>query len=451
MLTDQATGAVVSRHCRIVPRAPNRLERPVRLERPSAVAQDGRATGRSEIGAVHKLILAAVWITFATSGVVFSEPAPVDVLIVGLIALLPAAGIVLLTPRLAVFAALWGLVAAGGLVASTMSGDMQGSTVFTLVSIYLYAAAVITAAFIAWAPKRHADLILSAWLMAGLATAVTGILGYFALVPGAADVFTRFGRASGTFKDPNVMGAFLVAPFLYALHLALNASASRAIWMSLAALACAGLLALATVLTMSRGAWLNLAAGLALYTALSWTTAATAHERKRIMTAVLAGAGVLVLVTAALLQDDRIAKTLSDRATLTQSYDEGPEGRFGGQLKAFDLLIVNPAGIGAGEFQRSHHYEDVHNVYLSVFLNNGWLGGFAYWIVVAATLVIGTLAMSGAKVERHLLVIAIAAFAATALEGLVIDTDHWRSFYLLAALVWGLAAYPHHQQTVERR
>ncbi len=39
---------------------------------------------------------------------------------------------------------------------------------------------------------------------------------------------------------------------------------------------------------------------------------------------------------------------------------------------------------------------------------------------------------------RPLFLVAYAAFAATAFEGMIIDSDHWRHFYVLLAIVWGL-------------
>jgi sugar phosphate permease len=35
--------------------------------------------------------------------------------------------------------------------------------------------------------------------------------------------------------------------------------------------------------------------------------------------------------------------------------------------------------------------------------------------------------------------VVVAAFLGMVLEGLVIDTDHWRHFYLIMAMIWGLA------------
>jgi hypothetical protein len=39
---------------------------------------------------------------------------------------------------------------------------------------------------------------------------------------------------------------------------------------------------------------------------------------------------------------------------------------------------------------------------------------------------------------QPLLLVAYACFLANAVEGMVIDIDHWRHFYLLMALLWGM-------------
>jgi hypothetical protein len=38
------------------------------------------------------------------------------------------------------------------------------------------------------------------------------------------------------------------------------------------------------------------------------------------------------------------------------------------------------------------------------------------------------------------LIAAFATFFGTAMEGFVIDTDHWRHFFLLLGMIWGLSA-----------
>jgi len=234
---------------------------------------------------------------------------------------------------------------------------------------------------------------------------------------------------------------------LYVLHLSLERSWLRAI----VPLATAGLLALGILLSYSRGAWINLALAVAIYAVLAFITAATAGARERIVALVLSGAAVIALVTGVAVQDDRIGAFFKDRASLTQSYDEGPEGRFGGQQKAVQLILENPLGIGAGQFTSVYHSEEVHNVYLSMLLNAGWAGGLMFWLMTGLTIAIGLKAALVTSPARPLFLVAYAAFCATAAEGIVIDIDHWRSFYILMALVWGSAFSPFRSEEVASR
>ncbi len=389
-------------------------------------------------GLIHAAILATVWTTFALSGIVFTEPAPVDAMLMGLVLLLPAVGLVTFAPALQLYIALWCVCAASGFLTCTLSRDMAASTTFTAVSLYLYIASFILAAFVAHRPVRHTQLILNGWLWAALIATACGLIGYFKLVPGAYELFTKFDRVAGTFKDPNVFGPFLVAPFLYCVHLVLNRPVARTIVPLIAAC----LLALGVLLSFSRGAWFNLGLGLAVYGVLAFATAGSARQREKIATLVVAAVVLIAVITFLVLQDDKIGSFLTDRASLTQSYDVGPAGRFGGQEKAIRLLLDNPFGIGAGQFTLIHHHEEVHNVFLSIFHNTGWLGGLTYWLMVGLTITLGTRHIATANAARPLFLIVYAAFLATALEGVIVDTDHWRSFYVLMALVWGLASAP---------
>lgn len=375
----------------------------------------------------------AVFLAFATSGIVFSEPAPTDALLMGLIVLLPAIGLVAISPLLVAYLGLWLTAGACGLLAAALAPDVASSVKFTFVSIYLYLASFVLAAFVARDPRFHVELIFKGWTLAALVATAAGLVGYFSLLPGAEDLFTRFGRLSGTFKDPNVLGPFLVAPFLYALHVALDRPLAR----MAGPLLIAGVLALAILLSFSRGAWFNLAVALAVYGALALATAEDAARRLRILRLMAGGAALVGLVVLGALQNDRVQELLSQRASLTQSYDVGPDGRFGGQQKAIGLVATNPLGVGALVFGSVHHHEEPHNVYLSMLLNAGWLGGGIYWLFALTTIGLGVAHALRPGPARPLLLIAVAAFSANALEGLIIDLDHWRHVYVLMAIVWG--------------
>ncbi len=385
----------------------------------------------------HWLALGLVWLTIASGAVVFSEPAPFDVLMIGLVLLLPLMRLARFTPGLIAMLGLWLVVAAAGLAASTASLDMAASIRHTLITLYLSLAGITIAAFVAQAPLRHTRLILSATLGAALIATAAAAAGYFGLAPGGLeDILTVYGRARGTFKDPNVFGPFLVPALLYAIHLW---TARRALASPLR-LAVILLLALGILISFSRGAWANMAIAMAVYGYLRFVTARTHRLRLKLFLLAFFGAIALGLTLLAALQSDTIRTLIAERAALTQSYDTGPEGRFGGQRKALSLIVEKPLGIGALQFSGRYHSEDVHNVYLSMFLNAGWIGGFLYVLIMAATLWLGLAHAFRRAPTQGLFLVAYAAFAATALEGLLIDTDHWRHGWVLLGLVWGLIA-----------
>ena len=387
--------------------------------------------------AAHSAALGLVWLTVATSGFVFTEPCPTDALAIALIVLLPAIGLVQLGPELALLLFVFAAAASCSLISAGAAFDLDMAVKHTTVSIYLYGATVVLAGFIATKPEAHAKLIFSGLTVAAVIAATAGLMGYFDLVAGS-EIFTKFGRASGTFKDPNVFGPFLVPPFLYAIHIALERSLKRAAL----PLALAGFLSLGVFLSFSRGAWMNLLVALGIYFVLAFLTATSNARRQKIALLSLFGAGFVAAIVGGALQIDKVAELVNERASVAQDYDVGPDGRFGGQEKAVALILANPAGIGAQQFALVYHHEEVHNVYLSMALNAGWLGASLYVIAVTSTLLLGlAAAFKGGPAQPYLL-IAIAAFAANAFEGIIIDTDHWRHFYLLMAIVWGFATAP---------
>jgi hypothetical protein len=117
-------------------------------------------------------------------------------------------------------------------------------------------------------------------------------------------------------------------------------------------------------------------------------------------------------------------------------------------MKAVGLIIENPLGLGAQNFARFFHHEEVHNVYLSMFLNTGWIGGILYLLMCGGTLALGFRFVLRSSKSAPLFLIVFSALAGNICEGVLIDSDHWRHFYLLMALQWGLMfANPRKERT----
>ena len=403
------------------------------LQRPGLVAP-ADVSAPAHKSDLHCLALAFVWLAVASGAIVLSEPAPVDVLMLGLIFLLPLLRLVTIPPALFGYFGLWLFVLAGGVLATTQSAELGRTATHTFITVYLATSSLVLAGFVAHRPHAHTKLILNAYLCAAFVTAVAGVIGYFGLLPGADALFTKFERAAGTFKDPNVFGPFLVPALLYAVYLGLNKSALRA----LPQLVMVAFLLFAILLSFSRGAWFNLGLSFLVFGYLSFVTSASNRYRLRLLVAAVLGGLLGVVVVIFALQFENVASLLSERAQLFHSYDVGPEGRMGGHEKARGLILDHPFGVGGLQFGARYHHEDAHNVYLSMFLNAGWLGGLFYLCIVVATL-LGGLRHAFRRTEcQPLFLIVFAALVGTIVEGLVIDTDHWRHFFLELAVVWGL-------------
>ena len=144
------------------------------------------------------------------------------------------------------------------------------------------------------------------------------------------------------------------------------------------------------------------------------------------------------LLVAAMMSIDTVRDLFLERAKAIQPYDVGPGGRFWEQRLALGVILDHPNGMGPFEFSRVFGMQQ-HDVYMQGFLVYGWLGGAAYLTLVAVTLAgrarNGPRAGAVAKLPHRRL----CDLVGEAVEGLIVDTDHWRHFFLLLGLIWGLA------------
>lgn len=376
----------------------------------------------------------AVAAAMGTSAIVFSEPAVADILMAAVIVGLPLLGVTRFGHASILNLMLWLILVACGIAACSLSTTMSTAIIHQVVTLYLALGAFVLAGYIAADAEPRFHLVMRFYTLACLVAAIAGLAGYFNALPGAYDLFTNYGRARGTFKDPNVLGAALAPAIVYTVWIVLRHPLRQA---ALAA-AVSFPLMLALLLSFSRGAWISAAFSLLIAGWLSAVTTRRKGDHVRLVAVGTLGTLVLALAFANTLRHESIGDLLSERASFDQSYDSGPEGRFGGQAKAINLILENPFGIGTHTFRDSYHGEEPHNVYLSQFLNAGWLGGTLYIVSVLGTLAAGLYAARRRTALQGPLIIATAAFAGVVLEGLVIDSDHWRHFFLQMALIWGL-------------
>jgi hypothetical protein len=134
-----------------------------------------------------------------------------------------------------------------------------------------------------------------------------------------------------------------------------------------------------------------------------------------------------------------VADMFANRFHLFNSYDVGHGGRFRLQELAFGAMLQFPNGMGPFGFARAHGLQQ-HNVYLQAFMVYGWIGGVTYIVLLGATFALAFRTVLVRTPWQPFLITAFGAFVGEVLEGMVIDTDHWRHFFLLLGMIWGLAA-----------
>ena len=246
---------------------------------------------------------------------------------------------------------------------------------------------------------------------------------------------TYEGRVSGTFKDPNVFGSYLILGVTYFLQLVLLGR-TRHVVITLVLLVT---LVLGVFISFSRGSWGATIVAILLTTSSAYLTAPGPRLRRRIvgMSAIAILAGVLTL--AGMLSVPSIRTFFFQRAEVTQDYDEGVTGRFGNQMRSLPMLVERPEGFGPLRF-RTYFDLDPHNSYIGAFANGGWLGGFVWIGIVMTSLFVGFRMMFVFSPVREFAQVFVPALFVLLMQGFQIDVDHWRHVFILFGAVWGLEA-----------
>ena len=377
---------------------------------------------------------ALVWLAAASVAVVFVEPSPYELVTLCAFVLFVATGLRL---RLVFMPLLLLLVVLniGYSVGAIPLIDHSEVFSWIVTSWYMAMTAIFFAMVLSEDAEARLDMLRRGIVVGAMIASLAAIAGYFNLVPGGSDLLTLYGRARGTFKDPNVLGAFLILPALLLLQSVVTARFGKALRSTIAL----GIVGLAILLAFSRAAWGGLILTSAFMLALMMVTSRSNAERSRILITALVAAVVAALLVAVLLSFDSILDMFQQRASFDQSYDEGRFGRFGRHILGADMALDLPLGIGPLQF---HNYfpEDTHNSYLNAFMSGGWISGIAYPALVLLTVALGLRHVFIPVPWQRVYLAIFAAFLGTIGEGFVIDTDHWRHFWLMLGAMWGMFA-----------
>lgn len=366
------------------------------------------------------------------TGFVIHEPAPGDAVVALLLGVWFILGL-RISRSTGPLAMLLIAIQAGCLLSLTQMTDYAEGMSYFGISAFLALTGIFYAALFEDDPTRL-SLFFKAWTLAAVITALLGVLGYFHAFPGS-EVFTRYERAMGAFKDPNVFGPYLVAPALYLIHGILKGKTYH-LPLRIGSLL---IIALGILLAFSRAAW-----GLFVFSAFALVLIMLLKERTsafRLKILLLALAGVVVMVSTVIiaLQFQQVADLFSSRTHLVQSYDGGHLGRFERHRLGFLMSMEKPLGIGPMVFATLFP-EAEHNIWLKMLTTYGWLGFVCYVTLSLWTMAAGFRILLRDRPWQPYLMIAWIVFVGHVGIGNVIDTDHWRHYYMLLGVIWGCRA-----------
>jgi hypothetical protein len=375
-----------------------------------------------------------VWLAGASGAIVFIEPSPYELVTLTAAVIFFATGLRLRLAFMPLLLLLF-LINIGYSMGAVPFMDKPEVANWIATSWYMAVTVIFFAMVISEDTAARLDMLRRGLIVGALIAAISAIAGYFNLVPGGHDLLTLYERARGTFKDPNVLGAFLILPALFTLQSVVSDNFGQSFRNAIALC----IIALAILLAFSRAAWGGLAITSAFMLGMMFLTSRTRAQRSRIAVMSVIAVVIVIMLVAVLLSFDSIGEMFRQRASFDQSYDEGRFGRFGRHILGADMALDLPFGIGPLQF---HNYfpEDTHNSYLNAFMSGGWIAGVCYPALVFVTVILGFRHVFAPVPWQRTYLAIFAAFLGTVGENFVIDTDHWRHFWMMLGAMWGMFA-----------
>ena len=404
-----------------------------------AATAEGFPSSLTAAPRVVALQRALVWLAGASSAIVFIEPSPYELVTLAAAIIFFATGLRLRLVFMPLLLLLF-LINVGYSIGAVPIMDKPEVANWIATSWYMAITVIFFAMVVSEDTAARLGMLRRGLIVGALIAAIAGIAGYFNLVPGGHDLLTLYERARGTFKDPNVLGAFLILPALFALQSVVSDDFRKSFRSTIAL----GIMALAILLAFSRAAWGGLAITSGFMLALMVLTSQSRAQRSRIIVMAVVAVIIVVMLIGVLLSFDSIGEMFRQRASFDQSYDEGRFGRFGRHILGADMALDLPFGIGPLQF---HNYfpEDTHNSYLNAFMSGGWITGVCYPALVFITVIMGFRHVFVRVPWQRAYLAIFAAFLGTVGESFIIDTDHWRHFWMMLGAMWGMivAAQPY--------
>ena len=398
-----------------------------------ATTQTSNPSGSESLFTLDTIQRIMLWLMMASGWYVVIEPAPYEYLFALTLILYLPAGMPFqrAAAPLTLFLTLYIF---GGILAVLPHVHKTNAVEFIIITIYMGVSAMFFSHLLATDTMRRFKIMMNGYVLAAVIASINGMIGYFDIF-GMAEQWAPILRAQGTFKDPNVLSTFLILPAMYIVQNFLTGKQRHPIISAIALI----IIMAAIFFAFSRGAWVStLASGLMMVT-LTFMLAPHKQMKTRVALLSIAGFILLVIMMSVALSFEFVRTLFIARANLINSYDAGETGRFGIQLASLPYLLTHPNGTGARQFAILFG-ADPHNIIIHSFATYGWIGGFTYIAMIAATFMIGIKTIFSRTPWQFYAIAVWCPLLFTILQGVQIDTEHWRHFYILLGSMWGFYA-----------
>lgn len=380
---------------------------------------------------MQTLVNVSFFVFVACGAIAFVEPSPYDFASLICIPLWFIAGF-RIHWMFVPFAALMILYNLAGFVALVPYWRESDPVMFMLQSFYLLITALFFALFFAERTIERGELALKAFAASNVIASGAAILGYLN-VAGLASIFMNYERAQGTFKDPNVLGSFVIMGALYCIHLLMLGRTQR-IFLTTGTLI---VILSGIFLSFSRGSWVAFIISTAMMVALTFVATPDRRLRRRMLIGFALAAVCAGVLIAILLSFEPVRELFFQRAQGVGAEYDDP--RFFNQLRSLPMLLERPLGFGPLRFRLIFDLEP-HSSYVNAFASYGWIGGFLFLIIVATTSFIGFRLCFVRSPYRGLAQVVWPALLGFLIQGFQIDIDHWRHVFLMIGAIWGFEA-----------
>src|ERR1700704_1022193 len=243
-----------------------------------AATAEGSLPSMTAAPGVVALQRTLLWLVGASVAIVFIEPSPYELLTLAASIIFFATGLRLRLVFMPLLLLLF-LVNLGYSISAIPLMDKPEVANWIATSWYMAVTVIFFAMVVSDDTTARLDMLRRGLIVGGLIAASAGIAGYFNLVPGGHDLLTLYERARGTFKDPNVLGAFLILPALFCLQSVVLDKLGKSFRNTIAF----GIMSLAILLAFSRAAWGGLILTSGFMLVLMVLTSRSQTQRSRII------------------------------------------------------------------------------------------------------------------------------------------------------------------------